>query len=154
MSMSIITQYTRRGQIHYPARKNMLGGGRGETGVLSMFLFSNQIIKLHTHTTCPLHHTILILFKVEGEGGEGSNLHSPYHINILKFFLVSAAMLTNLYLKRERYAKEVIVFRCCYCMYCYIVLVSPPPPAPPLPRWGVGGGCGGSFYVSILFLTL
>ena len=44
LSMSIITQYTRRGQMYYPARKNMLGGGRGETGVLSMFLFSNQII--------------------------------------------------------------------------------------------------------------
>ena len=71
LSMSIITQYVRRGQIYYPARKNMLGGGRGGTGVLSMFLFSNQIIKLHTHTTCPLHHTILILFKVEGGGGWG-----------------------------------------------------------------------------------
>ena len=131
LSMSIITQYTKRGQIHYPAKKIMLGGGRRGTGVLSMFLFSNQIIKLHTHTTCPLHHTILILFKVEGGGvWEGGNLHSLYYINILKFFLVSAAMLTNLYLKRERYAKEVIVFRCCYCMYCYIVLVSPPPPRP------------------------
>ena len=65
----------------------MLGGGRGETGVLSMFLFSNQIIKLHTHTTCPLHHTILILFKVEGGGGEGSNLHSLYHIKVIFYFI-------------------------------------------------------------------
>ena len=86
LSMSIITQYTKRGQIHYPARKNMLGGGRGETGVLSMFLFSNQIIKLHTHTTCPLHHTILIFFNVEG-GGEGSNLHSLYHIKVIFYFI-------------------------------------------------------------------
>ena len=45
---------------------------------------------------------------------------------------------------RERYAKESIVFRCCYCMYCFNILVPPPPLAPPPLGWGLGGGVYGS----------
>ena len=99
LSMSIITQYTRRGQIHYPARKNMLGGGRGETGVLSMFLFSNQIIKLHTHTTCPLHHTILILFKVEGGGWGKYFTLSLSHESDLLFYFYSQSLPQHLIMR-------------------------------------------------------
>ena len=67
-------------QIHYPARKRkkMLGGeGRG-SGFLSV-CFLSQNIKLHTHTTCPLHHTILTLFQGGGGGGGVGEVGSLTH---------------------------------------------------------------------------
>ena len=59
--------------MNYPARKRkkMLGGGRRGSGFLSVCFFFSQNIKLHTHTTCPLHHTILSLFQGGGGGGGG-----------------------------------------------------------------------------------
>ena len=78
-------------QIHYPARKRKKNVRRGKEGVrLPLCLFFSQNIKLHTHTTCPLHHTILTLFKVEGGGvGEVSSLLTLSHRSDRLFYLYS-----------------------------------------------------------------
>ena len=73
LSMSIVNQCIKQSKYSTlsceETKKNVR---RGKEGVrLPLCLFFSQNIKLHTHTTCPLHHTILTLFQGGGGGGEG-----------------------------------------------------------------------------------
>ena len=69
-----------------------------------------------------------------------------YFLNILNFLLCQCSNVNQpMFEGRERYAKESIVFRCCYCMYCFNILVPPPPPPPPPPPRGGGWGGGGVY---------
>ena len=69
LSMSIVTQCIKQSK-YTILRGNEKNVRRGKEGVrLPLCLFFSQNIKLHTHTTCPLHHTILTLFQGRGGGG-------------------------------------------------------------------------------------